>query len=567
MRVSAALLSVNLILFIALTTLPAFRNIHHHWILPVLALLFAIEWRLVRSAAARGVLLWIVAFLMLMGIARHDTILRCFDQCSLKLAAAVFISGVVFWQQSRRDEPFFWNCSRSQLAAAAFASWAGYLFLFGLKLAAWSLEIAFVIVALLFWLGRANPVFFITSLGILIFLAIRRVSEEMMVIVSSVLVTVAGFIGLAVLEKRSDRPSAATTTRPISIPTKMIRTAGLLAVVLFIGVHAVGPILFMLEPGKRWERLTRLAPAFPALQSLSLPPLETRLKDHVAALAIEIGERSAYERDGQLKARDYVESQFQKAGYVPVVTPYETKGLYAVRDGTSFFNVEAVAGVGLNPEKGILIVSAHYDTAPGTPGADDNASGVAVLLEAARLLKDAALSREVRFVAFGTEEPPAFGTQNMGSYRYARNLREKGIRVEGLINLEMVGYFNPKKGSQLYPPFLHLFYPDHGNFIAMVGNFSSRKFLSSIKRGWPAPKDLPLETAVLPTVFSGVTLSDQLNFWNEGFHGVMFSDTSFFRNPHYHENTDTPEKLNYAKMAILTRSLVEVVKQKGNVVP
>ena len=441
-----------------------------------------------------------------------------------------------------------------QLMAAAGLTWAAYLFLFWLKMAPWSLEILFVIVALLFWLARHNPAMRAVAVGTVVLLTLRRVSGEHTFPLFALATVAAAFWSLKWARNKPPKER-----RPASLVIKAVRTTGLLAIILMVGLHAIGPIVFMLDPGKRMKKLTGLAPAFAPLASRRFSPLEARLKDHVVVLASGIGERAAYQRAAQTKARDYIAREFEKRGYAPKLLPYKTNRLSLVRNGEEFFNVEAVAGAGANPGKGILIVSAHYDTAPGTFGADDNASGVAVLLEIAGLLKEKPLGREVRFVAFGTEEPPAFGTQNMGSYRYARQLREDHVAVEGLINLEMLGYYNPKPGSQLYPPFLHLFFPDHANFIAVVANTSSRSFLKSVRQNWTAVPDLPLVTAILPTVFSGVTLSDQLNFWNEGFPGVMVSDTSFFRNPNYHESSDTPETLDYAKMAGVTLSLADVV--------
>jgi len=207
------------------------------------------------------------------------------------------------------------------------------------------------------------------------------------------------------------------------------------------------------------------------------------------------------------------------------------------------------------------VLGAHYDGAPGTPGADDNASGVAVLLEAARLLKARAPGRPVRFVAFGTEEPPSFATRDMGSWRYARGLKDRGVKVHGLINLEMLGYFNPRPGSQLFPPFLNLLYPDRGEFIGLVSNLASAGLLRSVAAEWRKASALPVEATVLPSAFSVMALSDQLNFWGEGYRAVMVSDTAFFRNPNYHQSADTAEKLDYEKMAAETAALVEILSR------
>lgn len=432
---------------------------------------------------------------------------------------------------------------------------AAYFLLFKLEMSPWSLDIVFLIVALVFWLARGNPALRAVAIGIPLELWLRRISGGALFVIFSAILFLAGLVSVKYqlttpLTKKSGTPS---------LKIRIFETAGVLVLVVLIGIHVVGPILFMLDHGKRWRKLTAMAPDFLPLETLSLSPLATRLKNHVVALAVDIGERAAYQPSAQAKARAYIQTEFEKAGYAVKLHPYYSQRLYYVKDGTEFFNIEATLGSGTNPANGVLLIGAHYDTAPGTRGADDNASGVAVLLEVARLLKDQPLDREVRFVAFGTEEPPAFGTQNMGSYRYARKLRTEGTPVAGLINLEMLGYFNPKKGSQLYPPFLHLFFPDDGNFIAIVANFSSRSFFKSVTGAWPDIKGLPMKKGLLPVFLSGVTLSDHLNFWNEGFQAVMVSDTAFFRNPHYHENSDTAEKLNYEKMAGITQALVEVL--------
>jgi Zn-dependent M28 family amino/carboxypeptidase len=216
--------------------------------------------------------------------------------------------------------------------------------------------------------------------------------------------------------------------------------------------------------------------------------------------------------------------------------------------------------VSFGPQDGErIIVGAHYDGRDETPGADDNASAVAVLLELGRLLMDRPPAVPLRLVAFGTEEPPSFGTRNMGSAQYALSLQKEGIPLAGMVSLEMLGYYNPRPKSQLYPPVLDRYYPDTGTFVSLVSNFNSRGLLKPFKNNWPKNAAVPLETLVLPGPLSSLALSDQLNFWDAGFPAVMLSDTAYFRNPHYHMSSDTADTLDYDKMADVTRTLSDVL--------
>ena len=168
-------------------------------------------------------------------------------------------------------------------------------------------------------------------------------------------------------------------------------------------------------------------------------------------------------------------------GYTPTLEPYSSRFLGGIRNGTKFYNVAVHAGPEPTPENGLWVLGAHYDTAYNTPGADDNASGVAVLLEIARALRERPPAVPVRLVAFSTEEPPAFETDNMGSRHDARKLREAGVPVAGMISLEMLGYFDSREGSQIYPPFTKWLVPETGDFIALAANLRSRKFLKTVR--------------------------------------------------------------------------------------
>ena len=398
----------------------------------------------------------------------------------------------------------------------------------------------------------------LVALGIGTGIAIREAGGEYLRIGLGVVWSVA--IPLAAVERL--QRWLKTRSQPHPVLSSGARITVTVAVVVGLGFSVIGPVFLMTDRTERQARLAKLAPKFPVRDPETLSPLAATLRGHVLALAQAIGERDAFRPKSQARARDYILGQFSLSGYSPKKRGYESQWLASIKNGTEFSNVEAVLPAAPADGEGAWIVGAHYDSASGTPGADDNASAVAVLLEAARLLKARKPSRDIRFVAFGTEEPPSFGTRNMGSSHYARDAKENGLKIHGMISLEMLGYYNPRRGSQLYPPFLHLFYPDHGDYVSAVGNVKSRFLLREFAAAWSAHSDFPLKTAVLPGVFSGLALSDQLNFWDQGDPAIMLSDTAFYRNPNYHERSDLPETLDYEKMAEVTRALVETLDRR-----
>jgi hypothetical protein len=311
--------------------------------------------------------------------------------------------------------------------------------------------------------------------------------------------------------------------------------------------------IFNREKGKTYLFARAETPPPPLPQDL----LGSRLKEHVDTLAMRIGERAVYQLPALTRARDYIRDYFVSQGLPTRLLNYKLAG-YPERTG-QVYNIEAVLSSSQGNSKPVWIVGAHYDAAVGTPGADDNASAVAVLMELASLLKNTNLSADIRFVAFVAEEPPNFGTQNMGSYHYAQLLKQEGVPVAGMICLEMLGYFSDKPGSQLYPPFLARWYPDRGNFVTLAGNFGSRDLVRSFKREWNSHSSFPLESIILPGALSSIAQSDQLNFWDQGFPAVMLSDTAYLRNPNYHEATDRIETLNFSKMSQITQSLAQTL--------
>ncbi len=279
--------------------------------------------------------------------------------------------------------------------------------------------------------------------------------------------------------------------------------------------------------------------------------LEAALRAHVERLAGEIGERNLFEYERLEEARMYIEEQFSACGYEIRHDAYQVSGRTCRN-----IVVELPADA---PAAPVLIVGAHYDTAPGTPGADDNASGVAALLELARRLAGQRQALSVRWAAFTLEEPPFFRTRLMGSRVHARACRRRGERVAGMISLEMLGYYDGRPGSQHFPlPFMRHFFPDRGDFIAVAGNFASRrlvrrvaKLLEGIEPG--------VEHIALPLV-PGTGLSDNWSFWKEGYPAVMLTDTAFFRNCHYHQPSDLPGTLDYGRLSRLVVRLEGAIR-------
>ena len=275
-----------------------------------------------------------------------------------------------------------------------------------------------------------------------------------------------------------------------------------------------------------------------------------RLRGHVERLATQIGERNWPHYDGLTGARDYVAEQFRAAGYEATVRPYEHRG-------ETFYNVEAVLP-GRSPR--VLVVGAHYDSVEGSPGANDNASGVAVLLELARALRGTTPEATIRFVAFANEEPPYFNTgEGMGSAEYAAALRDAGDAPAAMLSIETVGFYSDAPGSQSYPPLVAGLYPDRGDFIGFVGDYQSRALVRAVTERFRAVATLPSEGAALPAGLPGVAWSDHRSFWEIGVPALMVTDTAPFRDPHYHLSSDTAERLDYERMARLTSGLAHVV--------
>ncbi len=289
-----------------------------------------------------------------------------------------------------------------------------------------------------------------------------------------------------------------------------------------------------------------------------LPPLtETQtllrdaLADHVTALAGHIGERNIWRYDALRESADYISDRFRQAGYRPEVQSYQV-------DGKTVDNIEVERSGATRPDR-IIVVGAHYDTVPGSPGANDNGSGVAALLELARLFHDRPVAKTVRFVAFVNEEMPFFNTGNMGSQIYARRSKQRGERIEAMLSLETIGYYTDAPESQLYPFPFSYFYPGTGNFVGFVGNLGSSSLVRRAVRTFRSAAAFPSEAVAAPGWITGIGWSDHISFWQSDFPAIMITDTALFRYAHYHSRHDTPDKLDYGRLARVVEGMASVI--------
>jgi FtsZ-binding cell division protein ZapB len=277
------------------------------------------------------------------------------------------------------------------------------------------------------------------------------------------------------------------------------------------------------------------------------------LKKHVVALAKDIGERNFMQYQNLERSANYIKQEFRNYGYQP------QEQIYSL-EGKSFRNIFAAKAGKAQPDK-IIIICAHYDSVIGSCGADDNASGVAGLLELARILSQEELNCTIKFIAFTNEEPPFFMSKDMGSFRYAQEAKKRKEDILGVLCLESIGYYSDKKGSQSYPLGFRFFYPDKGNFIAVVSNFGSQDFLRKIVREFRKQSNFPLQFLTAPMFLApAISFSDHWSFWKFGYKAVMVTDTAFYRNPYYHTAADTYEKLDYTSMQDAVAGLCGVIK-------
>lgn len=293
-----------------------------------------------------------------------------------------------------------------------------------------------------------------------------------------------------------------------------------------------------------------------------LTPVETTLRDelaaHVQELGGKIGERNLSHYPRLLEAAQYIETDLTDAGYQVRRDNYEVQG-------KTCSNLEAELG---GASREIVLIGAHYDSVFGSPGANDNGSGVAALLALARRFAGTHNSKTLRFIAFVNEEPFYFQSAEMGSFVYAGRCRERGDQISAMISLETIGYFSTQPGSQRYPALgLGLLYPRKGNFIGFVGNVASRSLVRGAIGEFRRHAQIPSEGAALPALVPGVGWSDQWSFWQHGYPGIMVTDTAPFRYPHYHTASDTPDKLDYDSMTRVVAGMEKVIQHLANASP
>jgi Zn-dependent M28 family amino/carboxypeptidase len=296
-----------------------------------------------------------------------------------------------------------------------------------------------------------------------------------------------------------------------------------------------------------------------------LPPLSAderelaaSLREHVTVIASR--EHNVFKLPMLEQAAQYIENTFDMAGYHPLGAQRYTVGDVPVR------NIEAELKGGSRAQE-IVIVGAHYDSVAGVPGANDNGSGVAAMLELARVLYGTRPARTVRFVAFVNEEPPFFKGEDMGSVRYARRSRERGENIVAMLSLETIGYYSDTPGSQHYPFPLSLFYPSTGNFLAFVSNLKSRSLLHEVISTFRRHARFPSDGVAAPAAIPGVDWSDHGSFWAAGYPALMVTDTAPYRYPHYHRESDTPDKVDYERLARVVTGLAAVVRTLAGMAP
>lgn len=294
-------------------------------------------------------------------------------------------------------------------------------------------------------------------------------------------------------------------------------------------------------------------------QRQELPPLSEKetaarneLRADITMLATTIGGRDANNYGALGRAADYIAQRLRSSGYTP------DRQLFSA-DGKEFQNIEAELR-GTGDAGRVIVIGAHYDTAGGLPGANDNASGVAACLRLARIFSGQAAKSTVRWVFFTNEEPPYFQSAAMGSMVYAKRCHERNERVAAMLSLETIGYYSDEPGSQTYPIGFHPGYPDRGNFLGFVANFRSASLLRSALKSFRSATSLPAVGAAAPASIPGIGWSDHWSFWQYGYRALMLTDTAPYRYPYYHSAQDTPEKVDYERLARAVTGIEAIVR-------
>ena len=335
--------------------------------------------------------------------------------------------------------------------------------------------------------------------------------------------------------------------------TRPTRAEGVMALFDFAILAAIGVLSVIGYFAMIDVRPKATRPALDATVRGEIHALGNRLMRHVRVLASEIGERNLFRPQGLRASAEYIRQVLMAQGFSVTEEAFEVSGQRCV-------NLIAEQKGSHRPDE-IVVVGAHYDSLIGTVGANDNATGVAVLLEMAGILRRALPARTVRFVAFVNEEPPFFRTEQMGSRVHARNARSQGENIAAMVSLETLGYYSEAPGSQKYPFPVGFFYPDRANFLAVVGNLASRRLVIEFLRHFLGATDFPVEGAATFSWIPGVDWSDHWSFWKEGYPAVMLTDTAPYRYPEYHAPQDLPERINGAEFARAAHGIIEAVRR------
>lgn len=325
---------------------------------------------------------------------------------------------------------------------------------------------------------------------------------------------------------------------------RIFSIGSLIRIAIIAAVFAGGVLMMILMPGRSYEGpLPPLSPADEALRE--------ELRRDVERLGGEIGERNVWRCDELVAAAAFIETSLKDAGFQVRSQEYTVEGC-ACRN----LDVELP---GARQPGEIVVIGAHYDSVMGSPGANDNGTGVAAVLALARRFAGKAPARTLRFAAFVNEEPPNFMTATMGSMVYAKACRERDEHIVAMLSLETIGYFSDEKRSQVYPPPFSLFYPSTGNFIGFIGNMSNRRLVRRATGTFRKHARFPSEGAAIPGFVPGAGWSDHWSFWQQGYPAIMVTDTAPYRYPYYHCAADTPDKVSYDGVARVVAGLEFVV--------
>ncbi len=319
---------------------------------------------------------------------------------------------------------------------------------------------------------------------------------------------------------------------------------------MFAGLYANPLGVLVQEPAKK--------------QSTTEPNVQQstadRLRETVDHLSQKIGERNLGKPAKLAEAADFIQKSFESMNYAIERQSFVVTGFERFQCHNLIAQV-----LGKDKQDEIVLVGAHYDSAQGTPGANDNGSGVAALLEIANQLRGKPFSKTIRYVSFANEEPPFFQRDGqMGSWVYAKACRERRDNLKVVLSLETMGYFTDEPNSQKYPPLLAAMYPSTGNFIGIVSDIKSSPLLREAAASLRKHCKVDVQTASLPSELQGVGWSDHWSFWQEGYMGLMVTDTALFRYPHYHQPTDTVDKIEFGRYSQVVDGLVKMIEDLAN---